>query len=170
MPATLHRFALRATFGPAEVLKALKLVCEHPNQRDFEPEFAFDWMARKIELSTNSAEGTVECLNRFYGQVLKFGGTTEVFLAGRPTQRDGRHAQPIGVALHDAATFGELIGQSLNEVGVRGVRVTDAAGECRIEVRTGAVASMVDYVSMVMEFPLPPYIRVVDEGKQPATD
>ena len=167
MPATIHRFTLRATFGPAEVMKALRLVCEHPNQRDFAPEFGFDWMARKLELSSNSAAGTGECLNHFLGQVAKMDGPIEAFLAGKPTERDGRHVQPIGVALHDAATFGELIGKSLVEIGMRGVRVVDSAGECRIDVRQGALASSIDYATLVKEFPVPAYIKIIDEGTMP---
>lgn len=167
MPAMIHRFVLRATFGPVEVMKALRLVCEHPNQRDHAPDFGFDWIARKIELSSNSAAGTSECFNHFLGQVVKMGGPIEAFLPGKPTERDGRHAQPIGVALHDAATFGELIGKSLVEVGMRGVRVVDSAGECRIDVRQGALASSIDYATLVMEFPVPAYIKVTDEGTMP---
>lgn len=164
MPARVHRFTLRATFGPAEVFKALRHVCDHPNQRDDDPQFAFDWMARRLELSTTSAEATAKCLGHFRDFVARLGGPAAGFLAGKPIERDGRHVQPIGVALHDAATFGELIGKSLVEIGLRGVRVTDTNGECHIDVRQGAIPAAFDYAALVMQFPVPAYITISDEG------
>jgi hypothetical protein len=68
--------------------------------------------------------------------------------------------------LQDPATFGELIGRSLVEIGLRGVQVVDSADCCRINIRLGASAQVLDYHALITEFPLPPYLKLIDEGQR----
>ncbi len=164
MPAEIHTFVLKAAAGPEEVFRALKKVCEHENQKKFEPDFEFDWIGRRIALSANSAEGVEECHARFLAQVRREELEEDLFLAGKVEEAEGRFQRAIGVTLMDAATFGELLGRSLVDVGLRQVRVVDSAGECRIEVTRNFIAQRIDYEDLIRSFPLPSYIALENKG------
>ncbi|MBI5154667.1 hypothetical protein HZA57_05465 [Candidatus Poribacteria bacterium] len=167
MAPLVHTFTLRARFGAEDVFRVLRLVCEHENQRSFEPRFTFDWIARKITISANSREGLATCLDHFLNQIARLGGTPDCLLPGVITESDSRFEQPIGVAIHDAATFGELIGRSLVELRFPGVQVVDTPECCRLHVRKSLMAQQFEYQALVMDFPLPPYITMTDDGMQP---
>ena len=166
MASQVHVYRLIATFGPEQVFRALKIVKEHDNQRDYEPDFEFDWMARKIVLSANSEEGLLECHDHLLHQLEKFGAEKDSMLPGaiQAHEAECRWVRPYGVAVHDAATFGELIGNSLVEIGLRGVQIIDSAEGCQIVVPMNALALSVDYRSFIEEFPLPSYVKLYDEG------
>ncbi len=164
MASQQHTFVLRAAAGAEEVFRALTKVCGHENQARFEPDFEFDWIAKRIAISANAPEGVEECLARFLEQAGRSGLDAELFLAGRVEETGGRFLRPIGVMLMDAATYGELIGRSLVDVGLRQVRVVDSAGECRIEIARNFIAQRIDYEDLIRSFPLPSYIALEDKG------
>lgn len=169
MSAQVHIFRIQASFGPEQIFSALKTVCEHPSQRDFEPDFDFDWMARKITLSASSQEGLDTCRQQFLAQAAKLGAEEGCLLAGQVQEEGGRFLQPFGAAVHDPATFGELIGQGLVDVGLRGVQVYDGAEACEVRVRANPINKRFDYRTFILEFPLPAYIEISDEGLRVAT-
>jgi hypothetical protein len=167
MPATAHTFRIKAAVGATDVLKSLQHVCGHDSQRDHDPAFEFDWIKRRIALVASSPSGVASLREAFLARMEKLGAPADALLPGIVTEADGRYTQPFGVALHDAATFGELIGRSLVEIGLRGVRVFDAVTHCDVLVRQGAAASSVPYADFVAEFPVPPYVAITDEGIGP---
>ncbi len=164
MSVQIHSFRLEARFGAAEVFRALKYVCDHDNQREYDPAFGFDWIKNRLAITANSPEGVEICLRHFLEQIDKLGGSRESFLPGPVQETDGRWTQPIGVVVLDAATFGEMIGRTLVDLGMRGIKVLDSADCCRVMVRITRVNPPVDYKVLIQEFPLPPYIKLVDEG------
>ncbi|MEQ8819062.1 MAG: hypothetical protein RLY93_02375 [Sumerlaeia bacterium] len=168
MPIETRSFRLEARIGPSQVLKALKIVCEHPAQRDFAPDFDFDWLKRKVVLSANSQEGLEICSARFREQLVRLGAPPDedLVLAGKCLEGEGgRWERPFGVVLQEPLVFGEMIGQALLEMRLKGVRVYDAKDCCRVAVVSGGpIAKAIDFVGFVMGFPLPSYITIVDEG------
>lgn len=166
MPQPVHVFAVIANFGAEDVFRALSTVCEHPSQRRFEPQFEFDWLKRRIAVSANSEEGLAICHEQFMNQIVKSGGEQESLLAGQPEENEGRWSRPYGVAVMDAATFAEHIGNSLVDVGLRGVQIVDTAEGCMINVRQSAMAKSFDYRAFIMEFPLPGYVTIRDLGNR----
>lgn len=167
MPSLVHIFRIESDFGPEQVFKALRLVCDHPGQRDAQPEFEFDWISRRIAISADSAEAVDVCLAHFIEQVGKMGATGDAFFPGKIEERVGRYVRPIGVAVHDAPTFGELIGKALVEVGLRGVKLFDSPGGTMLTLRVSGMARQIDYVALIREFPVPGYIRIRDAGQIP---
>lgn len=170
MKPQIHKFRLTSAFGPEDVMHALKTVCDHPNQRDFAPAFEFDWIKRKVTLSANSGSGLAECRAHFLRLIAERGAEEDSMLAGVVIEADGRYTQPFGVAVHDPATFGELIGKGLVETGLRGVQVFDSATHCDINIVQSPFASRYDYGMFISEFPVPGYIRVEDMGVMEGTD
>jgi hypothetical protein len=171
MPHHVHTFKLTAQFGAQQVFQALQKVCGHPSQRDFAPDFTFDWVGRRVVLSASSREGLAACHEVFMGLLGKIGAEGDSLLAGEITEReDGRFERPYGVAVHDPATFGEMIGRSLMEMGLRGVQVVDSLDACRINVRMNAASRAMDYQALIAEFPLPGYIMLTDEGTRVAEE
>lgn len=165
-PTTVHSFRLEATFGPEEVFRALRAVCEDGSRKNAAPAFEFEWIQRRIAFSAATREAAEDCVVAFLRLVQQYGGSDEAFLVGKPEEKDGRTVWPIGVALHDAATFGELIGRSLVEAGLRGIQVIDSMGVCRIVIRKTGLPVPIDFASFLGDFPLPAYIRLVDEGEK----
>lgn len=166
MPEQVHIFRLEARFGAEEVFRALRTVCEHPNQRAHGPQFEFDWMARRVALSADSEEGLQQCHEAFLAQLTKLGGDDDAVLPGRAAEDYGRWTRPYGVMVQDAATYAELIGNSLVELGLRGLRIHDQETACLIQVRKNPTTRLVDYATLIMEFPLPNSVTVKDEGMQ----
>lgn len=167
MPPKAHTFRLVAEVVPGDVLRALQRICEHPLNRDCKPDFEFDWIKRRIALAGDSPSGVAELKAQFLAAMRKAGAPDDAFLAGVVVEEDGRYIQPIGAALHDTATFGELIGKSLVEAGLRGVKVFDAVTHCDVIVRQSAMSQSFAYADFIAEFPLPPYIKVYDQGIGP---
>lgn len=170
MPQSVHSFRLEATFGPEDVFRALKSVCEHPAQRDADARFEFEWFRQRVALSANSPEALEAMHQALMARVRKGSAGEDALLPGKVEEKEGRWTRPYGVAVLDPATFGEMIGQSLVDIGLRGVQVVDSAGVCRLRVRQSPMAKSLDYRTFIMEFPLPPYLRVVDEGIVTAED
>ena len=157
-------FRIEATLGPADLLRALEKVRGHLNQRRHDPSFEFDWLKRRVAFSANSREGLDECVRQFLAQMRKAGGGEGLFLPGRIEEKEGRFTQALGVTLQEPAVFAQLIGQALIEVGIHGVRVAETETGCILTVRGGGpLASQVDYRGLVREFPVPEYIRIVEE-------
>ncbi|MCB2153328.1 hypothetical protein KQI84_00450 [bacterium] len=167
MPSLVHIYRIQAAFGPEQVFKALRLVCDHPEQREIDPQFEFEWIDRRIALSANSSEGVDACVEHFMTQTRKMGATEDAFYPGKVEEKDGRFIRPIGVAVHDAPTFGELIGKSLVEIGLRGVKLFDSAEGTFLTLRVSGMAKQIDYQSLIQSFPVPGYIQIKDEGKIP---
>lgn len=168
MPSQAHLFLIQSRFGPQELFRALQTVTEHPAQRDHEPEFEFDWIARRVALSAASEAGLAVCDQQLAGQIEKLGGPPDGLIGGKiQTLESGRFLRPYGVLVQDAAAFGEMIGRSLVDLGVRGVQVVDkAGGVCELRVRINAFSKRVDYEAFIKEFPFPTYITLSDEGLQ----
>lgn len=166
MATQVHLFTLKASFGPQELFRAIRAVVDHPAQRDHAPDFEFDWIARRVALSAASEQGLAICHGRLLAEVSKLGGPPDALIPGKVEERpEGRVLRPYGVLVQEAAAFGELIGRSLVDLGLRGVQVVDkAGGVCEIRVRLNAIARRVDYAAFMHEFPLPSYIALSDEG------
>ncbi|MGF1574181.1 MAG: hypothetical protein ACFCU1_14065 [Sumerlaeia bacterium] len=166
--ARSHQFRIVARFGPAEVLRALEIICAHPNQQQYHPSFEFDWLARKLIIMAATPEGLAACRNEFEGQIQKLAKPEELFLFGkiRPAPDSSQMELPIGVLMQDAATYGELIGRNLVELGVRGIRVADQMSTCQINVQLGPFTGGVDFQSFIRQFPLPAYFELYDDGEQ----
>lgn len=165
--AKSHQFRLVSTIGPPEILRSLEIITSHPNQAKWEPQFEFDWIARKLVLSANSAEGLEVCRQEFERQMNKYSPVEELFIVGKPRQTEGspRLELPIGVLMQDAATYGELIGRSLVDLGVRGIRVADQMQTCQINVQLGPFTGGIDFQTFVRQFPLPKYLELYDDGE-----
>jgi hypothetical protein len=161
-------FRLTSVVSPSDVLSALRLVAGHANQAALEPDFEFDWIKRRLAFSAVSPEGCRALADQFLGQLRKRGDSVaEQFLVGEPAAAGDRWQVPIGVLLQDPATFGELIGRSLVEMGVRGVRVYDAAEQgCHVCVPAGKVLGALEAGAMVADFPLPGYLKLEDLGER----
>lgn len=167
-PQQYHVFRLTADFGPADVFRALQATCTDPAYAAEAPAFEFDWIKRRIALSAASAAGLDVCLNRFLALAREAGAEDGSFLPGKVEEKDGRFARPIGAMVMDAASLAELVGRSLVEVGLRGVRIRDSVDGCTIEVARSFIAERIDYAALITEFPLPSYVRIEDIGVQNA--
>jgi len=164
MPQKQHVYKLVSSISPEDVFRILKRVCEHENQTEFEPEFEFDWIGRKIVISATSGEGLTRCREHFLRLLQKEGADADGMLPGKVVTQDDRYSQPFGILLQDAATFGELIGRSLVDIGLRGIQVVDSSDACKISIRLVGAAKTIDYSEFLQEFPLPTYIKLIDEG------
>lgn len=162
--AQVHAFRLTAAFGPADVFRALQETCADPALAGESPAFEFDWIKRRIALSAASEAGLAACLARFLAAARTAGGEDGAFLPGRIEGKDGRFLRPIGVMVMDPASLGELVGRTLVDLGLRGVRIVDSADACTIEVARNFIAERIDYVALVNEFPVPSYVRIEDLG------
>lgn len=167
MPQLVHSYRIEASYGPQEVFRTLRKVCEHP-PRPGGADFEFDWVGRRVALIAGDRDVVQALHDDFRALLVRAGIAPDLLLAGPVTQRpDGRLVQPFGVLIQDPATFGEMIGRSLVEIGLRGVQVVDSADCCRINVRLGASAQVLDYNALITEYPLPPYLKLTDEGQRP---
>lgn len=170
MPPRYHTFKISTRITPEDVFKFLSIIKEHDNQKEYEPEFEFDWIKRKIALSANSKEGVNVLVDQFRNQLTRKDiKPEEIFLVGKIAQKDERFEAPIGVTLQDPSIFGEMIGNSLVEIGVRGITVIDRSDHCLVTVQLGPFTGGIDFRSFIMEFPLPEYLDLHDDGEREAT-
>lgn len=167
MSAPFRVYRVEAAIGPSEVFQALRKVCGNAAFRGQSPSFEFDWIDRRVSLTANSRKGLAECKVAFLHAIDECGaGLGSFFLPGPVEKReDGRFEQPFGVALQEPAIFAQLIGHALRELGVLNVRATESEGVCRITLPPGGpIIRQIDVESLVEEFPVPEYIRIVKES------
>lgn len=165
-PQQVHVFRLTAGFGPADVFRALQATCADAAHAADAPAFEFNWIKRRLAISAASPEGLESCLRRFLALAREAGADDGAFLPGKMEEKDGRFVRPIGAMVMDPASLAELVGRTMVEIGMRGVRIRDSADGCTIEIARSFIAERIDYAALVMEFPLPPYVRVEDLGMQ----
>ncbi len=167
MSSAAQIFRIETRLGPEKVFQALRKVTEHPQQRRFSPEFEFDWLKRRVEISADSREGVGECSRQFLAQIRKHAGSSgeDLLLPGPIEETEaGRFVQPFGLTLQEPMVFAELIGQTLVEMGFSNVKITEEAGVACLSVRPGPLAArQIDYRTLVLEFPVPDYIRIQEE-------
>ena len=163
-----HVFQLIALLGPAQVLAALERAVELPKNKAESAAFEFDWLGRKVVLGA----ANVEALERLLGDVLEPLGKSgtpvgELFLVGKVNQEEsGRFNRPLGILIQESSIFGELIGRSLVDIGVRGIRVIDQMTHCTITVAVSPFSAGMDIAGYLREFPLPAYMELRDLGIQ----
>ncbi len=156
-----HRYRLVASVEPRDLLLALRKTCEQPRFREQKPDFDFDWMKRKIAVSAHTRESAEALRDAVLSAVEKKAGAGHL-LPGAPLQQDGRWTVPIGVLLQTPDVYTEMFAASLQELGITGVELEDDGTVIAIPI--SGVALALDYRSIVAELPLPPYMRLVDEG------
>lgn len=156
-----HRYRVVASVEPRDLLLALKKTCEQPRFREHQPDFDFDWMKRKIAVSAHTREAAQALRDAVLSAVEKKAGPGQL-LPGAPVEQEGRWTIPIGVLLQTPDVYTEMFAASLQELGITGVELEDDGAVIAIPV--SGVALALDYRSIVAELPLPPYMRLIDEG------
>ncbi len=167
--AKVHSFLIRASFGPADALAMLRRVAEDPRHREHGADFTFDWMKRKATLSAATGSGLEAMVTGLRkGLAASKAGEGALLIGKAVEQTDGRHEVPIGIAVMDAATFAESIGQTLLESGLLGVKIIDTADGCHIHVPATLMTRGLPYDDLITGFPVPPYVTIEDRGFQEA--
>lgn len=171
MPQNSHHYLLRARFGPADLLKILnKLMAENKNHPDA-PDFDFDYIKRKIEISARTrctAEDLLEALvlhvEKQAGSGLLLPGAPQPDRGERDKPLEGKDARvriPIGVLVQTPDVYAEVLVNALQEYGVRGIVYEhDGDGFAIPQTRTNV---MLDYTEIIGAFPLPGYLELVEE-------
>ncbi len=160
MAAKVHRYRLEADYGPADLFAALKAVCS-ARPSDSPTEFEFDWMQRRVALTGPDRKRVEAAAEKLLDRVNREGGPG-LLLAGKTRAKDGHWEVPIGVTLQTPDIYLEAMAQALTEQGLRGIRYDMDKAE--LEIPVGLPARALGYQGMVLQFPLPPYIRVTDLG------
>ncbi len=157
MPAKVHRYRLEADYGPAELFAALRAVCAGKKGLDFE----FDWMKRRLAVTGPEREAVEAATERLLKRVHREGGNG-LLLAGKPLENEDRWEIPVGIMLQTPDVYLEAMAQALAEQGIKGIQYDMNTVE--LEIPAGMSAKALGYQSMVQQFPLPAYIRIVDLG------
>ncbi|CAN5182836.1 hypothetical protein BH09SUM1_BH09SUM1_13640 [soil metagenome] len=168
MAETRHYFEIVASFEAADLFRILKNVCEDRSLAAVKPDFDFDWLKRRAEISASSLCGAEDALDLILSRILKKTGSAGLLLPGESiTDESGRTRIPIGVLLQSPDIYAELIGASLTEFAVAGVRREfDGNG---ISIPVNRMTSLVDYGEIVRMFPLPSYLTIADHGAKEST-
>jgi hypothetical protein len=167
--AKVHSFLITASFGPGDVLALLKKVAEDPRHREHGAAFTFDWIKRKATLSAATASGLEAMVTGLRkGLAASKAGEGALLIGKAIEQADGRHEVPIGIAVMDAATFAELIGETLIESGLLGIKIIDTAEGCHLHVPATLMTRGLPYDDLITGFPVPPYVKIEDRGFQEA--
>jgi hypothetical protein len=158
----LH-FVIESTFGPADIFRRLKSTCEHGKFKEYAPDFDFDWLKRRIEISASSQEG-VRYIQKELLRVLEKAGGKELFLSGKMqlNEDDNRWKLPIGVLVQTPDIFISLVVSTLSEFGIKGIRLDEDGNGFLLPY--GLTAMRFDLETYFEEFPLPGYLKMVNMG------
>jgi len=161
MAGKKHRFRLKVRCAPADLLLALKSVCEDSRNRDAKATFEFDWLKRRAAISAATACAAEELAERVQVLAERRGGRGLLLPGKRIDEGDGRHTLPMGILLQSADVYAEMIRDAMGELGIPVALGEDGEG---FAVGVNPVARAMDYLSLVRMFPLPEYLELVDEG------
>lgn len=155
-----HHFEINTRFGPSDLFRVLRGACDKAKFKEHKPDFDFDWMSRAIEISALSEEGARMVYDYLEKEVAQRAGAGQL-LPGMIVNRVGRVALPIGVLIQTPDVYTEVIVDMLSEIGVSG-RAEGEDGAFSVPVNVAARAA--GYEKIVHDFPLPPYLVIVDKG------
>ncbi len=165
MSTLRHHYRIEATFGPGQLFRALRETAEDTRLREARPDFEFDWLKRRVAISLSAPELLGLAGELLLARAEKYGAPPGSLLAGPPEQSEGRHVQPFGVLLNPPEHLVEFMVQMLLELGCTGLRLEhDGAG---FSFPIGNINKALQHEQLVEQFPLPPYARLVDEGRAP---
>lgn len=156
-----HHFRIEARFGPQDLFLILKKTCEALPFKPLQPGFDFDWLKRRVEISAASREGSEKVLDAVLEKVREKLGPG-LLLPGEVIERDGRFVAPIGVLLQTPDVYVEIITRTLLEMGFTTLRLEHEGTGFSLAV--GGMRNVLPYRPLVMDFPLPAYMQIVDEG------
>ncbi len=158
-------YIIESKFLPEDLFQILKKTCERGKFRDDKPDFDFDWMKRRIEVSARSEEGARGLAEAVARSIEARAGGGQL-LPGEPVRREGRIAIPIGVLIQTPDVYAEMLAQMLREMGISGVRLEEN-GE-GFSFPGGPAGKLIDFQSIIKDFPLPHYLKIRE--KAPASD
>lgn len=155
-----HHFLIHCSFGPEQVFRALNSASPEGNNRGVS--FDLDWIGRAITFIAPS-EGTIrDTTDRFLHAVKREGGDPGWFLPGAITQENDQFRRKVGMLLNGPETYSDLLLRFMAEIGVAGLRHEEHGAGFSLPVN--AATKAIQYQKLILEFPLPIYARVVDQG------
>lgn len=160
-----NHYRIEATFGPPDLFRLLRALCERPENRRAKMEFEFDWLKRRVALSAENTEALEGASASLIERVAREAAPGQLLLGPRG-ESDGRVIQPFGVLLQTPDVFLNLIVTTLGEFGAANIRVDEDG--CGLTVPASRLNDLMQYDRLLLEFPLPAYLRIVaDSGVSP---